>query len=301
SAGPSGSPSAEPSPAASPLGAEAAAVIVDHVTPIVPVARFWSKADNVIRADLVRALETGKPVVILVRTDIWNQQRVFAEARKQDRTVADSVAKALDVPGELLDFLEYVLEQKRRNWIRPFGNATEAVQILRDQLPSLHAEDRRTFIREVASLLILNDYRGFTPKTAAAREASFFVAEFGDPELPFEVAVHCSFQPNGKSVEQADIAQFLEEFAASECDQARIVTNTGFAANLALPRKVKPITRQDLLARLVDFSSYVERVRSDYFHYTPGILPQYIPLRADLRRYFVPLGCEGDYTGDLFG
>jgi hypothetical protein len=55
-----------------------------------------------------------------------------------------------------------------------------------------------------------------------------------------------------------------------------------------------------LLGELLDLKEYVRRVREDYDGYSPDRLPLYLPLRTNLKKYFVPLTCEGDYTGDLF-
>ena len=55
-----------------------------------------------------------------------------------------------------------------------------------------------------------------------------------------------------------------------------------------------------MLGELLDLKEYVRRVREDYHNYSPGRQPLYLPLRTDLKKYFVPLQCKGDYTGDLF-
>jgi len=59
-------------------------------------------------------------------------------------------------------------------------------------------------------------------------------------------------------------------------------------------------TPAQLLGELLDLSEYVRRVREDYNGYTPERQPLYLPLRTDLKKYFVPLQCKGDYTGGLF-
>jgi len=70
---------------------------------------------------------------------------------------------------------------------------------------------------------------------------------------------------------------------------------------VAAPARVTLATRQELSSALVDFSEYIRRVEEDYDSCDPPeALPRYLPLRMNLKKHFVPLECDGDYTGDLF-
>ena len=55
-----------------------------------------------------------------------------------------------------------------------------------------------------------------------------------------------------------------------------------------------------MLGELLDLSPYIRAVRDDYENYQPRREGRVLPLRTDLKKYFVPLEGRGDYTGDLF-
>ena len=72
------------------------------------------------------------------------------------------------------------------------------------------------------------------------------------------------------------------------------------ASRPRLAKRVKLATAGQLLGELLDLKEYVRRVREDYDGYSPERQPLYLPIRTNLKKYFVPLACRGDYEGDLF-
>jgi formylglycine-generating enzyme required for sulfatase activity len=245
------------------------------------------------------ALRSGKPMRILVRERIWDQRSVFQAARK-----AGVDLKETGLPPELFDFLDFVGRQEKANWIHTFREFTEARQILCDWLSEKEPRDARQFEREVRELLLLGGYRKLESEPTGA---SYFLAESGDAHVPIEWAVACAFHPRGRLAQAAELKEFFGSFKDAGYDRALVVSNTGFdpgvAAYLAdrrLERKVRLSTPGGLLGDLLDLSRYIRGVREDYDNYGAGREPKYLPLRTDLKKYFVPLLCKGDYAGDLF-
>jgi formylglycine-generating enzyme required for sulfatase activity len=245
------------------------------------------------------ALRSGKPMRILVRERIWDQRSVFQAARK-----AGVDLKETGLPPELFDFLDFVGRQEKANWIHTFREFTEARQILCDWLSEKEPRDARQFEQEVRELLLLGGYRKLESEPTGA---SYFLAESGDAHVPIEWAVACAFHPRGRLAQAAELKEFFGSFKDAGYDRALVVSNTGFdpgvAAYLAdrrLERKVRLSTPGGLLGDLLDLSRYIRGVREDYDNYGAGREPKYLPLRTDLKKYFVPLLCKGDYAGDLF-
>jgi formylglycine-generating enzyme required for sulfatase activity len=249
--------------------------------------------------EYLRALKYGKPMRILVRERIWDQRSVFQAARKQGVDLKDT-----GLPPELFDFLDFVGRQEKANWIHTFREFTEARQILCDWLSEKEPRDARQFEQEVRELLLLGGYRKLESEPTGA---SYFLAESGDAHVPIEWAVECAFHPRGRLAQAAELKEFFGNFKDAGYDRALVVSNTGFdpgvAAYLAdrrLERKVRLSTPGGLLGDLLDLSRYIRGVREDYDNYGTGREPKYLPLRTDLKKYFVPLQCKGDYAGDLF-
>ena len=247
--------------------------------------------------EYLRALELRKPIRILVRERIWDQRRAFQATRKAG---AD-----LDLPAELFDFLEFVCRQERANWINHFRDFPEAKNILTDWLRQAQARDARQFEREVRELLLLEGYRGLESEPSGV---PYFLAESGDVQVPIQWAVRCVFEPHNRPTRLDELKEFFLEFEDKGYDRALAVTNTDFHpevpphidARPRLSRKVKLATPGRLLGDLLNLDEYIRRVRGDYHDYRPGETPLYLPLRTDLKKYFVPLRCKGDYAGDLF-
>src|SRR5262249_220390 len=83
--------------------------------------QYLGKGLSITRWEYLRALEAGKDILILVRQEIWDRLPVLQEARKMSREMADQLAQAVNIPVGLLDLLEYIISQKRRNWIHTFA------------------------------------------------------------------------------------------------------------------------------------------------------------------------------------
>ena len=247
--------------------------------------------------EYLRALELRKPIRILVRERIWDQRTAFQSARK--------AGAAQDLPAELFDFLEFVCGQPRANWINHFRDFPEAKRILAEGLRQEQAQNARQFEREVRELLLLQRYRGFDSEPTGV---AWFLAESGDTQVPIQWAVRCVFQPQNRPVRLSELKEFFTEFGDAGYDRALVVTNTDFepeitshiGARAGLARKVKLSTPGKLLGGLLNLDEYVRRVREDYHNYRPGESSRYLPLRTNLKKYFVPLECKGDYEGDLF-
>ncbi|MGC9971080.1 MAG: SUMF1/EgtB/PvdO family nonheme iron enzyme [Bryobacteraceae bacterium] len=247
--------------------------------------------------EYLRALELRKPIRILVRERIWDQRTAFQAAR-------EAVA-AQGLPAELFDFLEFVCGQPRANWINQFRDFPEARNILVGWLRQEEAQNARQFEYEVRKLLLLQRYCGFDSEPTGV---AWFLAESGDTQVPIQWAVRCVFQPQNRPVRLSELREFFGEFEDVGCDRALVVTNTDFEPEVAahlcprpkLGRKVKLTTPGRLLGELLNLDEYIRRVMEDYRNYRPGEPSRYLPLRTDLKKYFVPLKCKGDYEGDLF-
>jgi hypothetical protein len=250
--------------------------------------------------EYLRALKCGMPIRILVRERIWDQRSVFQAARK-----AGAVLKEAGLPTELFDFLDFVCSQQKANWINHFRDLPEAHKILCEWLRQDEARNARQFEREVRELLLLGGYRALDAEPSGVR---YFLAETGDAQVPTQWAVRCVFEAQRRPTQLDDWREFFADFEDGIYDRALLVTNSAFdpaipahvASRPRLARKVKLATPGQLLGELLDLKEYVRRVREDYHGYSPGRQPLYLPLRTDLKKYFVPLQCKGDYTGDLF-
>jgi formylglycine-generating enzyme required for sulfatase activity len=247
--------------------------------------------------EYLRALALKKPIRILVRQRIWDQRAVFQAARK--------AGGETDLSPALFDFLEFICRQERANWIHTFRDFPEARKILSEWLRQEQAQNARQFEREVRELLALQGHRGFESDPTGD---PYFRTESGDVQVPIQWAVRCVFQPQGRPTRLGELAEFFADFEGANYDRALVVANTGFDPEIAahlgprprLARKVKLTSPAQLLSELLDLSEYVRRVRNDYDNYRAGVAPLYLPLRTDLKKYFVPLQCKGDYSGDLF-
>jgi formylglycine-generating enzyme required for sulfatase activity len=250
--------------------------------------------------EYLRALHCGKPIRILVRERIWDQRSVFQAARKSGADLKES-----ELPRELFDFLDFVCSQQKANWINHFRDLPEARKILCEWLRQDEAQNARQFEREVRELLLLGGYRALDAEPSGVR---YFLAETGDAQVPTQWAVRCVFEAQRRPTRLEDWKEFFADFEDRGYDRALAVTNTAFdpaipahvGSRPRLARRVKLATPGQLLGELLDLKEYVRRVREDYDGYSPGRQPPYLPLRTDLKKYFVPLQCKGDYTGDLF-
>jgi len=266
-----------------------------------PIPEQPDRAVSITWYEYLRAVATERKIIILVRQQIWNQMPVFKAAWKRlDRSVTDELAKDVNVSPEEFDFLEYVLAQKRRNWLQTFVDLPHAREVLSTQLAAAQAEDRSDFVQEVRSLLALSGYRCSQNQPGISSNDPYFVAERGDRYANMQVSVYCSFEPRGHLVAQHDVAEFFRHFKESGLDRALVVTNTAFHSSVIQPSKVSLVTKWNLLDGLIDFSRYTEAVLHDYDHYSPAMASRSLPLRCDLKKYFIPLACDGDYKGDLF-
>jgi formylglycine-generating enzyme required for sulfatase activity len=250
--------------------------------------------------EYLRALECGKPIRIVVRENVWNQRSVFQAARKQN---VDLEGTALD--PKLFDFLDFVCSREKANWISQFRDLPEADKIVCDWLRQDEAQNARQFEREVRELLLLGGYRALD---AEPSEVRYFTAETGDAQVPTQWAVRCVFEAQRRATRLDAWKEFFTDFEDGGYDRALAVTNIAFdpavmahiASRPRLARRVKLATPGQLLGELLDLSEYKRRVREDYDSYGSGRQPLYLPLRTNLKKYFVPLACKGDYTGDLF-
>ena len=250
--------------------------------------------------EYLRALQCGKPMRILVRERIWDQRSVFQAARKSGADLKDP-----GLPAELFDFLDFVCSRQKANWIHHFRDLPEARRILCDWLRQEEAQNARQFEREVRELLLLAGYRALDAEPSGVRH---FPAETGDAQVPTQWAVRCVFKAQRRPTRLDDWKEFFADFEDGGYDRALAVTNTAFDPAITghvsgrprLARRVKLATPGQLLGELLDLKEYVRRVREDYHGYSPERQPLYLPLRTNLKKYFVPLTCKGDYTGDLF-
>ncbi|PWU05344.1 MAG: hypothetical protein C5B51_14765 [Terriglobia bacterium] len=255
---------------------------------------------SVTRYEYERALKCGKPIRILVRESIWYQRSIFQSARKAGADLRDT-----SLSPELFDFLDFICSRERANWLNTFRDLPEALKILCDWLRQDEAQNARQFEREVRELLLLKGYRGLESEPTAA---PYFLAEIGDAQVPTQWAVRCVFEQHRRPTKLDEWKQFLTDFEDGGYDRALAVTNMAFdsaiqahvARQPRLARRVKLTTPSQLLGELLDLKEYVRRVREDFDRYSPEQQPLYLPLRTDLKKYFVPLQCKGDYTGDLF-
>jgi hypothetical protein len=265
-----------------------------------PLAEDPKRSVSVTWYEYLRALACGKPMRILVRERIWDQRSVFQAARKSGTDL-----KETGLSAELFDFLDFVCNQQKANWIHPFGDFTEAKRILCDWLRQDEARNARQFERDVRELLLLGGYRGLGGDPTGV---PYFPAETGDFQVPTQWAVRCVFEAQRRATRLDDWKQFFADFEDGLYDRALAVANIDFdpairsyvGSRPRLARRVKLATPAQLLGELLDLSEYVRRVREDYNGYTPERQPLYLPLRTDLKKYFVPLQCKGDYTGGLF-
>ena len=120
-------------------------------------------------------------------------------------TAAEAVRKKANLPKEQLEFLQYVVSQKRQNWIHHFTELANANEILKKQLRDLRAAGKENFRRDVAALLKLYGYHisedfSVTP----SRPVSCFTATTRDAFFPIEIIVYCSFKTGGHLVNSAD-------------------------------------------------------------------------------------------------
>jgi formylglycine-generating enzyme required for sulfatase activity len=250
--------------------------------------------------EYLRALQCAKPMRILVRESIWDQRSVFQAARKSGADL-----KEAGLPPELFDFLDFVCSRQKANWIHHFRDLAEARKILCEWLRQDEAQNARQFEREVRELLLLGGHRALDAEPSGVR---YFLAETGDAQVPTQWAVRCVFEPQRRPTRLEDWKQFFADFEDGGYDRALAVTNSDFdpairahvASRPRLAKKVKLATPGQLLSELLDLKEYVRRVREDYQGYSPERQPLYLPLRTDLKKYFVPLQCKGDYAGDLF-
>jgi hypothetical protein len=250
--------------------------------------------------EYLRALECGKPIRILVRERIWDQRSVFQAARKSGVDLKDT---GLD--PQLFDFLDFVCRQEKANWIHHFRDMEEASKIVCDWLRPDEAQNARQFEREVRELLLLSGYRGLDAEPSGVRH---FTAETDDVQVPTKWAVRCVFVGQRHPTKPDKWKEFFTDFEDGDYDKALAVTNIAFdpaimahiGSRPRLAKKVKLATPGQLLGELLDLSEYKRRVREDYESYGSGRQPLYLPLRTNLKKYFVPLACKGDYTGDLF-
>ena len=250
--------------------------------------------------EYLRALQRGKPIRILVRERIWDQRGVFQAARKSGADL-----KEAGLPAELFDFLDFVCSRQKANWIHHFRDPAEARTILCDWLRQEEAQNARQFEREVRELLLLGGYRALDAEPSGVR---YFPAETGDAQVPTEWVIRCVFEAQRRPTKLDHWREFFADFEDGSYDRALAVTNTAFdpaimthvASRPRLAKRVKLATPGQLLGELLDLKEYVRRVREDYDGYSPERQPLYLPLRTNLKKYFVPLQCKGDYTGDLF-
>ena len=268
--------------------------------PIHPVPEYPKRRVSVTWYEYLRALQLGKPIRILVRESIWDQRGVFQAARKSGADLAGT-----GLSPELFDFLDFVCSREKANWIHHFRDLPEAQRILHEWLRQDEAQNARQFEREVRELLLLGGYRGLD---AEPSEVRYFLAETGDAQVPTQWAVRCVFQKHRQATKLEEWREFFADFEDGGYDRALAVTNSAFdpavAAHVAsrprLAKRVKLATAGQLLGELLDLKEYVRRVREDYDGYSPERQPLYLPLRTNLKKYFVPLACKGDYEGDLF-
>ena len=205
----------------------------------------------------------------------------------------------------MFDFLDFVCRQQKANWIHHFRDLPEARKILCEWLRQEQAQNASQFEREVRELLLLGGYRGLEAEPSGVR---YFLAETGDAQVPTQWAVRCVFDAQRRPAQLEDWREFFADFEDGGYDRALAVTNAAFdpaipahvASRPRLARRVKLATPGQLLGELLDLKEYVRRVREDYDGYSPERQPLYLPLHTNLKKYFVPLQCEGDYTGDLF-
>src|ERR1039458_1170125 len=265
-----------------------------------PLVEYPKRSISVTWYEYLRALQFGKPIRILVRERIWDQRSVFQAARK-----AGTDLKETGLSGELFDFLDFVCRQEKANWIHTFREFTEAKRILCEWLRQEEAQSAGQFEREVRELLLLGGYRGLGGEPTGV---AYFVAKIGDAQFPTQWAVRCVFEAQRRATRLDEWKAFFADFEDGGYDRALAVTNVDFDPAIRsyvggrprLARRVKLATPAKLLGELLDLSEYVRRVRADYNGYSPERQALYLPLRTDLKKYFVPLQCKGDYTGDLF-
>ena len=154
-------------------------------------------------------------------------------------------------------------------------------------------------------LLLLGGYRGLE---AEPSEVRYFLAETGDAQVPTQWAVRCVFQKHRQATKLDEWKEFFADFEDGGYDRALAVTNSAFdpavmahvASRPRLAKRVKLATAGQLLGELLDLKEYVRRVREDYDGYSPERQPLYLPLRTNLKKYFVPLACKGDYRATCF-
>jgi len=265
-----------------------------------PLGEDRKRSISVTWYEYLRALRCGKPIRILVRERIWDQRSVFQAARKAGTDLKDA-----GLPPELFDFLDFVCSRAKANWIHTFREFTEAKRMLCEWLRQEEAQNADQFEREVRELLMLGGYRALGCEPTGV---PYFVAETGDAQVPTQWAVRCVFEAQRRATRLDAWREFFADFEDDVYDRALAVTNIDFDSAIRshignrprLARRIKLATPAQLLGGLLDLSEYVRRVREDYNGYSPERPPLYLPLRTDLKKYFVPLACKGDYTGDLF-
>src|ERR1022692_1593969 len=265
-----------------------------------PLGEDSERSISVTWYEYLRALQFGKPIRILVRERIWDHRSVFQAARK-----AGTDLKETGLSGELFDFLDFVCRQEKANWIHTFREFTEAKRILCEWLRQEEAQSAGQFEREVRELLLLGGYRGLGGEPTGV---AYFVAKIGDAQFPTQWAVRCVFEAQRCATRLDEWKAFFADFEDGGYDRALAVTNVDFdpairsyvGSRPRLARRGKLARPAQLLRGLLDLSEYVRRVREDYQGYSPERRAKYLPLRTDLKKYFVPLHCKGDYTGDLF-
>ena len=242
--------------------------------------------------EYLRALEKEKDVLILIRKEIWDQRSVFKAARAVNESLADEAAKILNIPPGLLDFIEFVLAQKRRNWIHTFTDVVEARQLVATQLRARVADDQRAFSQAVAEVLDAAGYR------VLSVDDTRIVMENPDPIAAVRVFVRPVFSPGGGIVSDDHVLLSLPP-GLEGCERALVVTNTAFNTTHSSDSRITLLRLEDLLRRLIDFTEYARRVSEDYDQYTSERTPRVLPLRVNLKESYIPMNCRGDYEGRL--
>jgi hypothetical protein len=125
------------------------------------------------------------------------------------------------------------------------------------------------------------------------------------------VVVECKNKRHSAAADVSDVSKFSGLFLSLRSqnlvDQALFVTNSSLspqAHECATKAGVHALTYRELLNRLVDFSTYVDRLVHDYENFQEYCDGQRAPVieplnRCDLRKYYIDIDCE-DMRGRLY-
>jgi Domain of unknown function (DUF4062)/NACHT domain len=246
--------------------------------------------------EYLHAVETEKQIRIAIRHDTWIKAGLVIESRRHK---ASEPAASIDagLAPELVAFIEYVISQEKQNWITYFDSVADLIEKLPKLLPVKPGLNE--FSAETAELLKLYSYAPELNHSLSESEP-WFIARRRDGITSTAVIVYCLWKADGRHASAQDVQPFLNDFSKSAYQHGLIVVNTGYQTCLSPPSGFTFATLEHLLNGVVDLGEYTRRVRSDYEHYNRNHQSQYLPLRTDLQKHFIPLTCSGDFSGELF-